>query len=494
MRILKFTTSFLLLLLMSYSSWAQRDISFFHMGPLTPRSSEFNASYFPDARVYVSFPGSMHLNFHNAITYNDLFKLDSDSDSLDWDIEGALDAMGDGATLNVNGSISFFQLGMRFGENVTFSAFGNIRYDLQANYPNDMLRYLTQGNGDFLGEDVVEEDLHFYGVGYREIGAGLTYQFNIGTTQKLRVGVRGKVLNGLFYGETNSDATTTFTTSEDRWGLNIQLDNASMRTVGSELGDEEEPAQYFINNNNKGVAFDIGFEYDLNERLSIGLGINDIGSINWKEQVKNYALVNSEISFQGIDLRDLDNLSTMMEDSVDRWFQTEEDSEPFTTSLATRSVVSASYQVAKRSTIMASFLHDSKLGMEGATYGVGFTQGVGKILTLSMTGRRAPAGDLAIGGGFGARLGVLQLYTVVDNVDNVIISQDIRDFKDMNLRFGVNLLFGRREKRSKKDVLNSGRETQENVQPGRTKFRTGGRVTPFPPGYDLEDGSEEESE
>lgn len=459
-----------LVVLVSYS---QSDLAFYHLGASTPQSSMNNASFFPEAEFYFSFPGmsGLNVNFNSGFTYNHLMTPVEGSDSVRVDLENLLANIKEGDNLRLRGDVSLFQIGVRAGRK-SFSLFYNLRYEGGLNYPVQFMNYFVYGNGNFIGQQVEEKELMGGGIAYTEMGIGYTQQLQIMGERKLRIGVRAKYLNGIAHMSTSENASITMLTEPMSFDLSVTFNNAALRTVGFNELQGDDPTSYalgFGGNENKGWAVDLGSELAITDRLTGFAAVNDIGFIKWKQDIETYSLRNSEIILNGFDNLDEIDLSQALEDSLDVWSERDTNTEPFTTSLGARMMIGANYSVLNNGLVSGTISRNgSSYGASEIALGVGYTHQFGKTLTLSTTVLKEESRPMKLGGGFMIRFGFLQLYGAFDDMLNV--SRDPADAQGMGVRFGLNFLVGR---------STTGKNAKRVKEPKE-------ELSPFPPEYDLD--------
>lgn len=457
---------------------AQSDLSFYHLGELTPQSNIYNPVFFPDADFYVSLPvlSGVNTNWNNSFSYNDVFESIEGSDSVQFAPEKLLANMKNGDRMSFNASVSLLQIGFHVG-NGAVQLFANERAKSSLFYPKHLLEYVLHGNGDFLEEEIEETNLRVKGTYYREYGVGYSHQLNVLGNKKLRVGLKVKYLQGIARAHADEDAKISLLTDASSM-VHIRTNQPVVYTAGF---DSMEDADYFISNNNTGYGFDIGADLQITPKLTVAVAVNDIGSITWKEGVKNYQLNESEAVFGGLDLKDIDNLSDILSDTLEQLFDYEEISDvSFSSKLNTRIFASGTYQVIPKGTVTATVMTRNDLGKQSFTYGVGYTHRFGKMLTASTTVSKKPHQGFVIGGGFGARLGFIQLYT---SVDNVIGFTDVRKMQSVNVRVGMNFLFGHR---SMKKADKKEKTTESSIPTLEKSKKEKETISPFPEEYDLD--------
>lgn len=454
------------------TSMAQSDLAFYHLGEATPQNTIFNPVFFPDADFYVSLPviSGIGTNLNNSFTYNDMFTPIDGTDSVQFDPEGFLSRMKSGDRLSMNASISLLQVGFHVGKVGAIQIFANERVKSSFYYPKHLLEYILHGNGEFVGQEVRENNIRGGGTYYREFGVGYSHQLTVLGNKKLRVGLRTKFLQGFLQADVDKDAYVSFLTNPDTYSITVSTNRPVFNTAGF---DSIEDGSYLGSNPNKGFGIDFGADMEVTDKLTVALAVNDIGSIKWKEDVKNYELIESEATFGGLDLRDLDSAGDVLSDTVEQLFDYVETTNSFKSKLNTRIFASGTYKVTTNGMVTGTIMTRNDLGKMSFTYGVGYTHKFGKILTMSGTVSKKPSQGFAVGGGFAARLGFMQLYT---SIDNIIGFTDIRKMQNVNMRFGVNFLFGRFSNKKEEE------QTEKVAKEKKTKERIG----PFPDEYDLD--------
>lgn len=449
------------------------------MRDVVPQGNHMNPAFFPDGKFYVSLPAISGVSFslNNAFAYSDLFTEIPGEDSVQMNVDNLLSKIGPGDFFNVSTNISLFQFGIRLGDKNTITLFANERMTAGMLYPRDLLDYAWRGNGDILGETFTEKNLKTSVNAFREIGLGYSRKFRVLGDRSLIVGVRVKTLQGNIHVNSSDNLSVDILTNTDRFDLNINVNDPVIRTAGLEaLNDDEiDAGSYFGSNSNKGFGFDFGADIELTDKINITLAVNDIGSIRWKEALKNYRALNTSINYEGIDLKDLDDVTQVIEDTLSNKFQDTTNINPFSTSLNTRTFLGGSYRIRPNSTISASISNVFILDKPNTSIGVGFTQQLGKILTASATLSKKPGQTVTFGGGFAVRLGFFQMYTTVGNI---LGYSDVRNLQNVDFRFGINFVFGRHKPK----------ELKPKEQLG-----------PFPdwyvPGYEvIDDGIEDEDD
>jgi len=273
---------------------------------------------------------------------------------------------------------------------------------------------------------------------FREIGLGFAREFDL-VGRPLKVGLRVKLLQGIAHAESDKDFGLNVSTQADQFYLGLSASNPEFRTAGFEADN----GSYFISNGNRGVGFDIGGIYELNENIKVSLAVNDIGTINWKEEVKNYTVTNTSITFEGIDYKDADDFTDALKDTLETKFNDETNTRAYSSGLSPRTFVGGSYTMDKNifsATVSNYFL----AGTAQTAIGLGYTRKFG-VIKLSGTLSKMPQQLPSLGGGFALDAGAFQMYMLMDNLFGYF---DLTKTKNTDFRFGINLLFGERKIKS----------------------------------------------
>lgn len=463
---------FIVTLLIGNTARAQSDLGFYHMGSLTPQSAINNASFFPDAEFYFSLPGLSGINakVHSEISYNQLMVPVEGTDSVQVDLQGALANLREGDNVRFKGDVSLFQFGIRSGHRA-FTLFANLRYDGGFNYPVNFLNYFVYGNGNFVGQRVDQKQIRGGGIAYHELGLGYSQDITVMTDKVLRVGGRVKLLHGIAHASVSEDASMTMFTDPNTLDINVQFNDAIIRTAGFNELEGDDPTSYIIgfgSNKNTGFAVDLGAEMSINDRLTGSLAINDLGFINWKQDIENYRLQNNEVTLGGFDdVNDID-LTDALEDSLDAWTEHTTDQSAFRTPIGARVLLGANYKLSENGLVSGTVAYNrTSYNSSEIGFGVGYTHRFGKVLTLSSTISKDQFRQVQVGGGFGLRVGALQLYGVFDDVLNA--ARKAGDLSSVDARIGINFLIGRSDT-GKRQLQKKEKE----------------ELSPFPPEYDLD--------
>jgi len=454
------------LLLLTFSSFAQYGTSFYHLGNATMQSTDYNPAYFPEGKFFLKLPGpGMNLYLNNAFSYGDVITKQDNGD-LAINANELIDGFGKSFGITGDLSLNLFHIGYQFGPRnqpdstgLGISLFANVRSNFNMALPTSLLDLLWQGNGAFIG-DKQTLPLGVNSTVYLERGLGLAYTL---PESKIKLGLRLKLLNGSSNFSTPSDTEATFLTKgpEDNYALEASYQSMVIRSAGLvNIADlEEGSTDYFDGfidtddytglaiSGNKGFAVDLGAEYKIDSDFTVALAINDLGRINWTENVSAYGIRDS--SGVGLPLFDLldDDLGNILEDTFSNAFDYYELNEAYKTNLPTRVIASLIYNPWDEKTDITATLNSRIIqGELRSGFGIGINRKISPKLILSTSVTKMPQKGLNMGAAISATAGFIQFYAGIDKM----FGYSVYDLDWIQGQAGINLVFGSGPKRIKK--------------------------------------------
>lgn len=325
-------------------------------------------------------------------------------------------------------------------------------------YSDDFVRFFYELNGKNLLGTNAQFNLGYDFNYYREYAFG--YQRNI--SEKLSLGAKTKLLFGKANIFTENNEFSWQTDAEDfTYNFNTQMkinyaipgftvnnfyysDSLHEFVIDDSLAEfEDEWLNYITNNKNRGLGFDIGATYTLNDQFTFYGSIVDLGFIKWTTNASK--LVNiGNFQFSGIDVLDiLDSDSLSFQDNLmDTIFSSTEvkiSEGNYIKMLPMKVYLGAKYSL------------NEKIAFGALVRSEFFQQKLHASMTLSMNAYISRKFQTAIsysiinssyfnfGFGFVYNAGPFQFYIVNDNVTGMIFPQTARN---VNFRFGINWAFG----------------------------------------------------
>lgn len=433
------------IVLVSSTSWGQINITRYHMRDNLIYTQDLNASFFPRSNFYFSLPAIGNLNFdvNLPIAYSDLFEVTGDSVRVK--IDSYLNSSSNDF-IGVNTNIPVFGLGFRVGETGAASLFVNSRNSFAFGMPKDIARWAWNGNGEYLGEQYVVDDIMAGAMSYVEIGVGYSRDLEI-AGQSFRVGGRAKYLAGLAMAELDNKAAVNILTNSNSYQTTFTFNNATLRMAGIDIDDEDNVDEGLINGElgGSGFALDFGAQYYFSDRWNFNFAINDMGFINWNTAAKEISIQDESVVFEGVDIT-ADNFSDNFQEQFEDVFEADTIDTNFATSLNTSVFMGSSYRVTKGGTASATLANSFEFGELRTAIGLGYTQQVGRVLAVSGTFSKTPQQPIDFGAGMMLNSGLLQLHIVADGL---LKYTDLTNTQRVNFSFGLNIAIGNPDKGKK---------------------------------------------
>lgn len=414
--------------------------------PIVPQGRNVNLGYTPDYKVYIGIPflSSVKVGFENSINYEDVFLRKGDSLILDRD--HILSKIDDRSNLNINFMEELFTFGFRAKKNYfDFRIADIVQTNIVIN--SDLMRFLLYGNGsdEFIGKNVNIGDNTINANYYREYALGYTRQVN----QKLNIGISLKYLQGIANAYTEKAEINLMTDPED-FTLTMRSDiNVNLSVPGIDDSDVEV-AQFLPNADNPGFAFDFGGQYKINDKFEAFASVLNIGSINWNANVKNFRSENPDDPFvyEGFDINeyfednefDDDRIENIVDSIVDE-IGINETAESYTSRLAPMLNAGGRYYLTDKD--IFNLLIRNQFVKNGNWFNVSlaYTRYFSKNVNLMVSNTFFKDSYLNPGVGFAANIGPVQLYLISENIIAPFMLNNSNVFV---VRFGVNLVFGKR--------------------------------------------------
>ncbi|MEM9886316.1 MAG: DUF5723 family protein [Bacteroidota bacterium] len=406
------------------------------------QANRSNPAFLPDAKFVIGLP-SIHNNLYlDGTNLSNLI----DTENRRLTLSNAIDDLEEANLFRNYFELETLSGGLYLGK-LHLSLHHALKLNAYSDFPKELAQLITQGNAQFIGETVdISHDIDAFS--YSEFGLGLGYQLS----DNFSIGGRVKYLNGI--GNISTSRNSLFlTTDEDIYQLelnaNYQIDASSLLLYNG-LDAPEEIVQLGglsldeILTANQGIAFDVGAHLQF-ENFDLAFSLLDIGQITWEENTRNY-VANGTYEYGGLDLvnaflEDSIAFSTVL-DSLENIFAVQETSNSYSTELPMRLYASFNYDLSDTWT--------AGLGVHGEWYRDAF------FPALSFNAQTRLANFLRLGANYTLfdnrydhlglnaqfQLGPIQAYAMAGNLLSAIRP---RQSSNVNVRLGVNLLFGRVE-------------------------------------------------
>jgi len=434
---------------------AQNDFTLYQMRAL-PQVVTVNPSVMPLSKVNIGLPGISANYFNignNGFTYSDAVEL-GDNGSLNLNLDNAINQMNSTNRISTYYRTDLLSFGFKAGNNY-FSFSVTEKFDFNFYYPKGLIDFAWQGNGgDYLGQRISFDNIGVDAIHYRQYGVGWARRL----TPNLQIGGRFNYLYGQEAVYTRNSQFGIFTDPIDySWEIDaaMELNTSGVTNVqktidGISSGDLTKIQDYLLNGKNTGYSFDIGANYTLFDLINISASAIDIGSLTWRDNIENYNLKNDTFNFEGVDIFELfdpQSSSTStggienLADSIVGFFNNiDTNTSTFKTPLNTQFYLGATYNLTNRvklgiltrNQFIRGDLTTSLSASVSTTLGNFFSTSI----NYSLYGRSL--GNLGVG--ISANFAPLQIYIITDNAFAGLSPQNV---KNVHLRFGINLTFGR---------------------------------------------------
>lgn len=477
---MKFQFKFFVAICIFFSSLtvvAQQENTLYYMERI-PQSHYLNPAHQPDCKFWMSslliptwllpmpfvyfpmhFDGSVPLDINDFIIYEG-----GKPKKLFWYDESTQSAFSkklkkyNYASMNMSVEEVFF--GFKVNKN-TFTFSMNTHLGTNISFSKGWFDLIMNGNVDDNG-NLREIDLSGTAINasaYHEVAFGYNRQVN----KYLRVGIRPKVLFGIvnfstpeaelildsrFYDNVDEKNPYPYVI-RPKANYVINASNISL-SEGEDFMDLDNLVHSAYSTKNMGLGVDLGLMKDWNSELTLHASVVDLGFIKWKNNVRNYSLTTSDsLKFDGVEMQpNLEDLSadSIFEGIVDN-ISFKESRNTYTTSLATKIYAGGEYKFTKKlSAGLVGKLQKYPYNFEfSATASANYRMGKWGIISGSYSYSKRSFAN--IGGGYTIRIGPIQWYAVFDNLIGPLLFTT--STKYFSVRSGVNLVFGRMDKKKK---------------------------------------------
>jgi hypothetical protein len=477
----------IILAVISSSTEAQYTQALYYMN--LPQNHLLNPASRPTNRAYLGLPVLSGINFsanNNFINFSDIF-IKGQRDSLlsffnsEENADKFLAKISDKNSIKPEATVPLFGLGFTAGRGIYIFLDINERVDGNISFPGSIFHLALKGNEQFVGSKINLASLNGYMKYYREVGLGFSKNY----TNKLRIGVKGKLLFGIASASVDNRSLGISVNEEDythKLDADIIVNLSAPlivyknqdNTIDSIIFDESKfntttgKIRYFTNTKNIGLGIDLGATYDINDKFTVSAAITDVGFIKWKTDVNNLH-IKSSFNFSGLNMVNVingtmtfDSLANEMLDSLKNSFTADQNKNPFTNYLPSRIILSGSYNLTKIINIgllSCTSVIDKQIS-EALTLSTNLNLNNSLSVSLAYTAANHRYDNL--GAGLAFRTGFLQFYGVVDRIpfswNRIIVSSNQTtgnknsiviptNWNTINARIGINLVFGNKVKK-----------------------------------------------
>lgn len=452
--------TFLVSLISINTSHAQQYHTLYWMQGI-PQSTFANPGLQPRPNYFVGLPGisSIYTGVsHSGFAPYDLIKKSSDS-TFYIDDRAMLAKLKNRNFLTFDLNVDILGFGFRTKKKNYFTFNISEKVTTKMGYTRDLMRFVIEGNDGFAnrGETANIGLLTMDMAHYREFAAGFSRKW----TDQLTAGARLKYLQGMGNVQFKRSDLDIFTNPDNYHILlnanllvnkSFPVQLAPLENI-SEMEEieftDEDMIAYLTNTQNMGFAMDFGASFALDEKFTFAASILDLGFINWRSDVENFAAT-SELDFKGLDFdqffisEDDDDPFAGVVDSILDLFDIRETTNAYRMNMTPKIFVSAAYSL----TTMHRF---ALLGrgeiFDGTLYpSVTLSYNFQPINRFGSTLSYSIIHGNIYNFGFGAHVNIfpVQIYLVLDNYFPAL---QPHTFQNFHVHFGVNIAagFGRKQ-------------------------------------------------
>lgn len=436
----------------------------------SPHRFRLNPAYQPEYKVFVGLPGlsGISVNYLNSsFSVEDL--LYKRQDSVYMDVNRFYKSLRKRNFMNVSNENSILAVGVKV--NSWYATLDiSQKNDFLFRINKDIFTFLKNGNTDYLGKTFDFGKLGLKGSVYAEIALGLSKKVN----DKLTVGARIKYLKGFANADMTDSDMSVYTAENGSMRLKSRQNIRVSAPVAFEyntspdgyinwdhfdVNTDDLTVSTALKTKNNGFGIDLGGEYQFNDKIRFFASVTDLGFIRWKSNLHSFTQ-DTQFDWIGIDIsnsanpnnpdnKDLDDALDDLVDSLKNNFRLKEGGSAYTSMLHSKLYLGATYQVNKmlnvgglmQMTLMDGIFYPSLTASANAR----LLRNVGASVSYSMM----PGNYANIGAAITAKLGPVQLYVATDNV----LAANYTNTQAVSARFGINLLFGHKDKKKKEKKL-----------------------------------------
>lgn len=239
----------------------------------------------------------------------------------------------------------------------------SFRSSANIKYPKGLLEIASQGNAAFIGQQVqIGPAIDIFA--YNELYLGFQKSVN-----NFTLGLKGKLLFGTA-GISTDQSDVLFSTNPEFYQLELKNDylvrsSGLLRYYSLDSITTDYSGFSFDNlfYNNRGLAFDIGASFRLNDRLTFSASALDIGKITWDFFPRKYTSKGT-FTFDGLDIVKYlgDTTSIAISDTLLDVIKVTSETEEYTTPLNSVFTIGGMYKINEKWSINALYMMRNDFG------------------------------------------------------------------------------------------------------------------------------------
>jgi len=411
------------------------------------QSAYFNPAIKPRYNFSFALPSVFFQYASNGLTWDKTGTRDETSGK--WTIDGdkLTSNLRKQNHFNLAAQANLFFLSLRVSPRFHLTVNADAKSYARLTLPQDAMAFFTQGNAKYIGQTLSlspkAEMLTYF-----DLGIGGAYSVD----RKLTLGARVKMLRGA-HSLTTKKSQFDLTTQTGEISASADADFRTSGLHGKPFENLSFSKIWEQSGKNLGLGFDFGGTYQLNDRLTLGASVVDLGFISWTNKTYAYKLdpATSQVSFKGINIQDILNAPRKALDSIgsalkDKFKLKNEETGSYTTGIPTKVYLSGSYKLGHNITANGLLFFEAySRFMPGLSASVQREFGKRMALNLSYTMTNNSYNNIGLG--FSANVANMQLYLVGDNLVRggiAILRKDLNSYINntqfFTLRAGINVV------------------------------------------------------
>ncbi len=407
------------------------------------------------ARLVVALPliSSVSIEQKNSFKMTDMLRSEGTNTYLSF--PKFLTTAIDRNYMNFNTSLDVFNIGFRVKDKNFFSIGSQVFGTADASFSKSFVKLLAEGNATNTTITLNNESMYINAFSALFLGYSRSLM-----NDRLKIGVKVKMLNGLAEMQANKDnfnaTITTDPNSNPAYALSvtskiqipvaglmaIAIDSALNATAGNSLGSNATKM-------GSGTGFDLGASFQVTSKLTVSASVINIGSINWKKEYSgkfmngksgsiNYGGEKVDINNPDANKDASDNFEKVFKDAFDPKFV----EGAYTSSLPKNMYVAVNYKISEKHQVSAVHRIQSYNGTSNSVTGLNYAFTPKQIIQLLGGVNFLDFKDPSFGAGIVFSPGPIQLHILADNVSGL---SAIDDTKRMQIQVGLNVVLKNRK-------------------------------------------------
>ncbi|MFZ6013358.1 MAG: DUF5723 family protein, partial [Bacteroidota bacterium] len=430
---------------------AQTEPTLYFMNSL-PQVVYTNPAAMPKYKFSLGLPGSSiyGLYANNGFRYNDLTVAQGDSTVADMNkFYGALKKK-NYLTFAAQGDL--FRLSLKVNPRIYFTYNLSTKTFNRTMIPKGLTAIFSEGTSVLVSQTTNISPLT-ENMAYIESSWGASYVVD----KNLTVGMHLKLLKGA--GNVTTNKSIVNLTIGDDYQVTAVAD-IDAKTSGIHNFDEvgfkvEDHWRDYLKNT--GFAIDLGALYKINDRLTVGASLIDIGSITWKNDLYGYRLnpEKANYTFEGVSLQKLiDGDEEYLDDTADSLEENFDFEEgriaKYRTPIPGKIYFSGNYEIKKNLFVGALLFAEKFRGRFAPGFSATVHKEFGRRFSTSLSYTITQRAFNNLGLGLSLNLPPIQIYLVGDNLLRAPfalaadgnLNSFVNNTRYFNVRAGLNFVFG----------------------------------------------------